>query len=45
VQQHWLRAPEGSTPAAVLIGLYDPLTGERILTVDGADHIRLEVEP
>jgi 4-amino-4-deoxy-L-arabinose transferase-like glycosyltransferase len=45
VQQHWLRAPDGTVPAAVLIGMYDPLTGERVLTVDGADHIRLEVAP
>ena len=39
-----LPAPDGATPAAVLFGLYDPLTGERILTVDGADYVRLELE-
>ncbi|MEZ4518955.1 MAG: hypothetical protein R3C44_19755 [Chloroflexota bacterium] len=42
IQQHHLVVPEGTTPAAILFGLYDPLTGERVLTVDGADHIRLE---
>lgn len=43
VQQHRLPIPAGAQPAAILIGLYDPLTGERVLTADGADHIRLEV--
>ena len=44
LQRHALAAPEGTRPAAVLFGLYDPLTGERILTTDGADHLRLELE-
>ena len=44
LQRHSLPAPEGSAPAAVLFGLYDPLTGERILTMDGQDHLRLELE-
>ncbi|MCA9971185.1 MAG: glycosyltransferase family 39 protein [Anaerolineales bacterium] len=43
VQQHWPRPPAGSTPHAALIGLYDPFTGARILTTDGADHVRLEL--
>lgn len=42
VQQHRLGTPGGAT--AVLYGLYDPMTGERILTGDGRDHIRLELE-
>jgi len=44
LQRHALPAPAGATPAAVLFGLYDPMTGERILTVDGSDHVRLELE-
>ena len=44
LQRHALPAPDGAHAAAVLFGLYDPLTGERILTVDGADHVRLELE-
>jgi hypothetical protein len=44
LQRHALPAPDGATVAAVLFGLYDPFTGERILTVDGLDHIRLELE-
>ena len=44
LQRHALPAPAGGEAAAVLFGLYDPLTGERILTVDGADHVRLRIE-
>ncbi|MCI0399236.1 MAG: glycosyltransferase family 39 protein [Chloroflexi bacterium] len=44
LQQHRLPLPAGRQPAAALFGLYDPLTGERILTEDGRDHVRLEVE-
>ena len=44
LQRHALPAPDGATVAAVLFGLYDPFTGERILTVDRLDHIRLELE-
>lgn len=43
VQRHLVRSPQGSRPAAVAFGLYDPLTGERILTVDGQDSLRLEL--
>lgn len=43
VQRHYLVAPEGKTAAAVVFGLYDPLTGERILTVDGRDHLELRI--
>ena len=39
-----LIGPDGAPAAAVLFGLYDPMTGERILTVDGADHVRLELQ-
>jgi hypothetical protein len=45
LQRHALAAPEGTQrAAAVLFGLYDPMTGERVLTVDGQDHVRLELE-
>ncbi len=44
LQRHLLPAPAGTRPAAVLFGLYDPMTGERILTVEGQDHVRLEIE-
>jgi 4-amino-4-deoxy-L-arabinose transferase-like glycosyltransferase len=43
VQQHWLAALEGAVGKAAVFGLYDPYTGERILTLDGRDHIRLEI--
>lgn len=43
-QQHHLQAPSGSQPAVAVFGLYDPLTGERILTDDGRDHMTLEIE-
>ncbi|MBK7894623.1 MAG: glycosyltransferase family 39 protein [Anaerolineaceae bacterium] len=43
LQQHWLILPEGSVAATVAFGLYDPMTGERILTTDGRDHLRLEI--
>jgi hypothetical protein len=35
VQQHHLVAPAGSEPARVAFGLYDPMTGERILAEEG----------
>ncbi len=43
LQQHMLSAPAGSEPAAILYGLYDPKTGARILTLQGQDHIRLDL--
>ena len=44
LQRHYLTPSEGAAPATVIFGLYDPLTGARIPTTDGADHISLEVE-
>ncbi|MFQ5398216.1 MAG: ArnT family glycosyltransferase [Anaerolineae bacterium] len=44
LQQHFLAAPPGADAATVLFGLYDPMTGERILTEDGRDHLELSVE-
>ena len=43
LQQHRPALPAGSRPAAALFGLYDPVTGVRILTEDGRDHLRLEI--
>lgn len=44
-QQHHLAPPPENAPvdtaAAFAVGLYDPLTGERILAEDGRDHVRL----
>ena len=44
-QQHWLHAPDGQVGTAVSFGLYDPMTGERILTDNGLDQVHIEVEP
>ncbi len=44
VQQHWLVPPDGSSAKFILFGMYDPMTGTRILTVDGVDHVRIELE-
>jgi len=43
LQQHRLSPPEGSEPSALMFGLYDPKTGERILILDGRDHIRVDL--
>jgi hypothetical protein len=43
LQQHWLAPPDSSEPATAVFGLYDPKTGERILTEGGRDHLRLEI--
>jgi len=43
LQRHYLTAPEGAGPATISFGLYDPMTGARIPTVDGPDSITLEL--
>lgn len=43
-QLHRLTPPEGANPARVVFGLYDPMTGERILTLDGRDFIEVGTE-
>jgi hypothetical protein len=43
LQRHHLLAPDGAPPATIAFGLYDPLTGERIPTAGGQDHITLEL--
>ena len=40
-QRHWLAVPAGATPSAILIGLYDPLTGQRVPGEDGQAYVRL----
>ncbi len=41
-QRHILPPTDGQT--AVRFGLYDPMTGQRILTTDGADYWQIEIE-
>ncbi|GJM40835.1 MAG: hypothetical protein DHS20C20_11170 [Ardenticatenaceae bacterium] len=43
LQQHWLTIPENMVAETAVFGLYDPMTGERILTVDGRDHLSLSI--
>ena len=43
MQRHLLPVPAGSTPQALLVGLYDPFTGERVRLENGRDHMRLEL--
>jgi hypothetical protein len=43
LQQHWPQLPEGMEPATAVFGLYDPMTGQRILTEDGRDFLKLEI--
>lgn len=40
-QQHYLPAPIDATPAALAVGLYDPHSGERLLTEAGTDSVAL----
>ena len=44
LQRHYLSAPAGAVPAAISFGLYDPMTGERWLTIDGQERIILELD-
>ena len=41
-QVHYLVEPEDAA-GVVVFGLYDPMTGDRILTLDGQDSLHLEV--
>lgn len=43
LQRHYLREPDGAAPATIAFGLYDPMTGERLLTADGQERIMLEL--
>lgn len=42
LQQHWL-SPGVAEVEYALFGLYDPMTGQRVLTTNGADHVRIEI--
>ena len=42
-QQHHLPATADGSSGYAIIGLYDPMTGERILSVDGRDQVRLGI--
>ena len=42
IQRHFLPAPPDSGEVTAVFGLYDPMTGARILTQEGQDQIRLE---
>ena len=43
LQEHYPVLPEGTVAQTAVFGLYDPMTGARILTTDGRDHLRLEI--
>jgi len=43
LQQHWLASPAAGEATTAAYGLYDPMTGERILTADGRDHLQLTI--
>ena len=43
VQQHQFTRAQDAAVETAVFGLYDPFTGDRILTLNGQDHIRLEV--
>jgi len=44
LQRHYLIDGTGAVPTAISFGLYDPMTGERWLTIDGQDRIILELD-
>ncbi len=43
MQRHWLLPPQGSQPTTIVIGLYDPFTGARILTEDGREFVEIAI--
>jgi 4-amino-4-deoxy-L-arabinose transferase-like glycosyltransferase len=43
IQQHRPVLTAGMQPATLSFGLYDPMTGERILTEDGRDHLSVPI--
>jgi hypothetical protein len=42
IQRHLLFPPDGAAIGSLAFGLYDPLTGMRIMTTDGADAVVLQ---
>jgi 4-amino-4-deoxy-L-arabinose transferase-like glycosyltransferase len=43
IQQHHVQLAEGVVAETAVFGLYDPMTRERILTEDGRQYLRLEI--
>ena len=43
LQQHRFSSPPERGAVIVIFGLYDPMTGERIMTVDGRDNLQIEI--
>lgn len=43
LQWHRFVLPEEGVAETAVFGLYDPMTGERILTLDGRDHLEVEM--
>ena len=43
MQQHHLPLTDAATPATIAFGLYDPMTGQRILTEDGRELLQMEI--
>ncbi len=44
LQQHHLPLPNNTIPAAIIFGLYDPMTGQRLLTESGAEFITIPIK-
>lgn len=44
MQRHWLLPPQGGLPTTIVIGLYDPMTGARILTEDGREFVEIAID-
>ena len=44
VQRHSIAIPDGVAAIALRLGVYDPDSGQRLLTPDGADFFLLDVE-
>jgi len=42
LQVHYLSADTGGAKNTIIFGLYDPMTGQRIMTVDGRDHVAMQ---
>lgn len=40
-QSHYLPAADAGSGTVIVFGLYDPMTGQRIATEDGRDHVEL----
>ena len=43
IQRHSIQVAQNEGPVIYILGIYDPETGQRLSTRDGADHVQLEV--